>query len=532
MKSVWRVFVRSKWVAVALLGVSLSLSAIANTLKWVGASDITTWDIHSQISGFQNGVHSAVYEPLVSFDSRTFAIRPTLALNWKQVGPQQWRFVLRPGVRFHDGSGLSADDVVYSLRRAKAPTSTFQAQAAPVTRVEKVDATTVDIWSTASLPMLLAHLTELRIMSESWARAHGSLAPKDINNSNEDTVAHRKANGTGPFVLKEWVPRQNMVLVRHGAWWGLMEGNVQEIVYTPMRSDVGRINALASASADLMLDPNPQDLYRIRRNDDLKTIQGPEMRTIMLGMDQHRSELPGSGAKGRNPLKDLRVRRALYHAIDMDAIHDIVMRGQSQNTGTLVTRGVDGWTERLHERLPYSPEVAQKLLKLADLPQGFTVDFACPKGRYVNDAEVCQAIASMWGKVGVKARLRLVDPTAYFPMVQRHEASIYLMGWTAPTFDGLYALQSLLRTPGQHGDGHYNLGRYSNPALDKLIDRVKTETNPANRTRLLTAALQVASDDVAMIPLHNQVLTWVARKNVSVVMRPDNRVDLTLVKVD
>jgi peptide/nickel transport system substrate-binding protein len=521
-------------VYVGLVALALCFTAPpawSKTVRWTGASDITTWDIHSQINGFQNGAHAAVYESLVYFNSRTFKPEPMLATGWKMVTPLQWRFTLRQGVKFHDGSNFTADDVVYSLRRATAKTSTFTAQMGSISKVEKVDNFTVDVFTKAPDPVLLAQLTELRIMSKAWAQANDSVEPKDIN-TNQDTASHRQTNGTGPYILKEWVPRQKFILVKNPKWWGQMEGNVSEIVYTPIRSDTARINALQEQTVDVVQDPNPQDLYRLQKNDDLKVVAGPEFRTIMLGMDQFRTELIGSSVKGKNPLKDLRVRRALYQAIDMASLHEIIMRKQSQNTGALVSPQINGWTEKLHARLPYSQESAKKLLTQAGYAEGFTVDFACSSGRYVNDSEICQAISGMWAKVGIKARLRIINAPLYLPMMQRYEASIYLIGWGVPTFDALYTLQSLVRTSGKGGDGNYNLGRYSNPALDHFIDRAKTESDPITRTRLLTTALQLQSDDVAMIPLHNQLISWAMAKNINVVFRPDNRIDWHLVRVD
>ncbi|PUE06201.1 ABC transporter substrate-binding protein [Limnohabitans sp. T6-5] len=534
MNRLFKAAISIQAIQAGLMALALSchtLPAWSKTVRWAAASDITTWDIHSQVNGFQSGVHAAVYESLVYFNSRTFKPEPMLATSWKMVTPQQWRFTLRQGVKFHDGSDFNADDVVFSLRRAMAKTSTFTAQVASIAKVEKVDNFTVDVWTQGSDPVLLAQLTELRIMSKAWAQANDSLEPKDIN-SNQDTPSHRQANGTGPYMLKDWVPRQKFILVKNPKWWGKMEGNVTEVVYTPIRSDTARINALQEQSIDLLQDPNPQDLYRVQKNDDLKVVTGPETRTIMLGMDQFRNELVGSNIKGRNPLKDVRVRRALYQAIDIDSLHEIIMRQQSQNTGALVSPQINGWTEKLHARLPFSTDAAKKMLSQAGYPEGFTVDFACPAGRYVNDSEICQAISSMWSKVGIKTRLRIVNAPVYLPMMQRHEASIYLIGWGVTTFDALYTLQSLVRTPGAGGDGNYNLGRYSNPALDKLIDRAKTESDPTARTRLLTAALQLQSDEVAMIPLHNQLISWAMTKNVNLVFRADNRIDWRLVQVD
>jgi peptide/nickel transport system substrate-binding protein len=174
---------------------------------------------------------------------------------------------------------------------------------------------------------------------------------------------------------------------------------------------------------------------------------------------------------------------------------------------------------------------ARKLLAEAGYPQGFEVDFACPNNRYINDEEICQAITAMWAKIGIKAKLRTLPLVTYFPMIQRYEASIFMLGWGVPTFDALYSLQSLVRTVGTGGDGNYNVGRYSNPRMDYVVDRVKSETDTLVRNRLLTEGLQLQNDTVAHIPLHNQVIPWVMKKSVTVVHRPDNRLDWSLITV-
>ena len=290
--------------------------------------------------------------------------------------------------------------------------------------------------------------------------------------------------------------------------------------------------ALLSGEVDFVLDPSPQDLPRLKANNNLVVLDGVENRTIFLGMDQFRPELVGSNVKGKNPLKDVRVRKALYQAIDVNAVTKVTLRGLGQSTGALVAPQVRGWNETVHQRMPYDPAAAQKLLADAGYKDGFEVDFACPNNRYVNDEQICQAITAMWAKIGVKAKLRTLPTVTYFPMIQRFEASIYMLGWGVPTFDGMYSLQSLVRTLGTGGDGNYNVGRYSNPKLDQVIDRAKTETDPYIRPRLLTEALQIQNDDVAHIPLYNQIIPWAMKKNVDVVHRADNRLDLRLVKVN
>ena len=251
-----------------------------------------------------------------------------------------------------------------------------------------------------------------------------------------------------------------------------------------------------------------------------------------LSFDLASPELRDSDVKGRNPWRDLRVRKALYQAIDAETISRNIMRGLGKPTGTIVAPQVAGYTEAVGKRFPYSVEASKKLLAEAGYPDGFEVDFACPNNRYINDEAICQAVTAMWSRVGVKAKLRTLPLVNYFPMIQRYEASIYMLGWGVPTFDALYSLQSLVRTVGQGGDGNYNVGRYSNQRMDYLVDRIKAETDAPVRARMLTEALQLSNDTVSHIPLHDQVIPWAVKKNIELVHRADNRVDMRTVKVN
>jgi peptide/nickel transport system substrate-binding protein len=522
------------------LMISLALAAClapglaqAKPFKWSSASDIPTLDIHSQNNALGNGVHAAIFDSLVYYNSNTFKVEGKLATSWKEISGTQYRFNLRKGVKFSDGSPLTADDVVFSLDRARAKTSNFTVYTQGFSRIVKVDANTVDIILSGPNPVMLNQLTELRIMSKAWAEKNKSVEPKDIK-VKEENFAHRNALGSGAYMVKEWQPDQKLVLVKNPNWWGWSEvpSNVTEIIYTPIKNEATRAAALLSGELDFVLDPSPQDLGRMRNNANLKVVDGIENRTIFLGMDQLRDELPGSSVKGKNPLKDVKVRKALYQAIDIDTIQRVTMRGLAQTTGALVAPQVNGWTKAVDTRFPYSQDASKKLLAEAGYPNGFEVDFACPNNRYINDEEICQAITAMWAKVGIKAKLRTMPLVTYFPMIQRYEASIYMLGWGVPTFDGLYSLQSLVRTVGTGGDGNYNVGRYSNTRMDYIVDRVKTETDLQVRNRLLTEGLQLQNDTVAHIPLHNQVIPWAMKKNVDVVHRPDNRLDWSQIKVN
>ncbi len=518
---------------IAVLAVTFIAPAHAKPFRFARAADMSTWDIHTQNVGVNNTMHAAVYDTLVEYDPKTFKPQPSLATEWKLISPTQLRLTLRAGVKFSDGSDFTAADAKFSLERAKAKTSNFAVYALGIDRVEIVNPTTIDIISNLPNPVLVNQLTELRMMSKPWADKNASVEPKDIRTKDEN-FAHRNALGTGPFMLKSWTPDQRTVLESNPLWWGKGKyaSNVTQVTYTPIKSDATRMAALLSGEVDFVLDPTLQDLPRVRQNDALKVLEGPENRSIFLGMDQFRDELTGSDIKGKNPLKDVRVRKALYQAIDIDTIQRVVMRGLAQPSGALIARQINGWTPKADVRWPFDPAAAQKLLAEAGYPQGFEVDFACSAGRYINDEQLCQAITAQWAKVGVKAKLRSLPFATYFPMIQRNEASIYLLGWGVPTFDAFYTLQSLVRSVGAGGDGNFNLGRYSNPQQDALIERIRKETDRTTRNSLIEKALLADHEFISHIPLHNQVIPWAMRKTVDIPHRADNLIDWRALKMN
>lgn len=517
-------------VLALLCAALLPLTAQAKTLRWASQGDVLTFDPHAFNGGLVNAFAGYVHDALVHYD-RDFNIEPALATSWTQSEPTRWRFKLRQGVRFHEGEALTADDVVFSLERAQAEHSGVKVYLAGVNAVRRVDDYTVELQLGAPNPVLLRQLTGVRIMSRAWATRNRVERPQNFS-LKEETFAVRHANGTGPFVLKSSQADTRTVLVANPHWWGRRPGNVSEVVYTPIASDATRLAAFLSGELDFVLDPAPQDIARLRGQAGVRLIEGPEFRTIFLGLDQHREELLNSSVKGRNPFKDLRVRQALYHAIDIEALRRVVMRGLAQPAGSYVAPQVNGYTAEGERRLPYDPARARALLAEAGYPGGFELTLDCPSNRYINDEEICKALTGFFARVGINARLNVQPAATYFPKIARNEVSLYLFGWGVPTFDALYSLQSLLRSVGSGADGNWNYGRYSNATLDGLIDRARIEGDTERRSALLRQALRLAQDDVALIPLHHQVPPWLARSNVSTVHRANNLLDLRFVSVE
>ena len=510
--------------AIALATLALVGAAHAATLRVAGANDILTFDPHAQNHQTTLAYQQMVYESLVRYNEK-YDVEPSLAAKWTMVSPTQIRFELRQGVKFHDGAPFTADDVVFSLTRAMTPPSNMTAYVQSVKEVKKVDDHTVDVILKGPSPVVLRELTDARIMNKAWAEKNNAAKAQDYK-AKEENFSARNANGTGPFILEAWQPDTRTTLKKNPAWWDKPRGNVDNIVFTPIKAAATRSAALISGQVDMVVDPPVQDLERIKRDANIKVIEGPENRTIFLGFDQFRDELMGSNIKGKNPLKDKRVRQALYQAVDMAAIERNVMRGLGKPTGTMIAPMVNGWTKELGQRAAkYDVNAAKKLLADAGYPDGFELVLDCPNDRYVNDEAICQAVTAMWSRIGVKTKLQTNPMSIHSAKIQKFDVSAYMLGWGVATFDALYSLDSLISTVDPKGGaaGNFNCGRMSNPKVDSLIQQIKTEMDPAKRNPMIHEALQIVKEDYNYLPLHDQIRPWAMRKNVTTVHRPDDR---------
>ncbi len=497
------------------------LSATAEPLRWGAQNDILTMDPHSQNHATTNAIMMHTYEGLTRYD-KDYKVEPALATSWQQISPTQWRFNLRKGVSFNDGSPFTADDVVFSFERIRQPQGTMQVYVTGIKEVKKIDDHTVDMILDAPVPILLRNIIDFRIMSRSWAVKNKSEKVQDYK-AREDTFASRNTNGTGPYVINGWSPDQRIVMSDNTKWWGKKSGNVDRVTYTPIKADATRVAALLSGEVDMVTDLPTQDVARLKQNPGLKVLEGAEVRTIFIGLDQHNNELQFSDVKGKNPFKDVRVRQALNLAVDRAAIQRTIMRGLSVPGMLMVAPGVNGYTKDADKPVTANIDAAKKLLADAGYPNGFEFTLDCPNNRYVNDEEICQAIVGMWARAGLKVKLNAMPFATYIPKIQKHESSAYMLGWGVATYDALYSLQSLVRTKTTGADGNFNLGRVNDPKLDALIDAAKSETDVAKRDALLKEGLKLTMDNAYYVPIHHQIRPWAMKKNVSTVHRSDDR---------
>jgi peptide/nickel transport system substrate-binding protein len=504
-------------------------AASAQTVRIGNQGDALSMDPHSLNESLQLSVTGNVYEPLVDRNA-DLQLVPGLATSWKQTSPTVWRFELRKGVTFHDGKPFTADDVLFSFERASGDGSDMKSYTNDIQAVRKIDSHTIEIETKAPFPILPDVISLVYIMSKQWAEENQATRPVDRRKGVENAASFR-ANGTGPFRLRERQPNVKTSFVRNGNYWGKIEGNVVNVEFTPIGNDATRVAALLSGQVDV-IEPVPlQDVARINAGGKSKVMQAPELRTIFLGMDQKRDELLYSSVKGKNPFKDKRVRQAFYQAIDINGIQRTVMRGASNPTALMVGPGINGFDAALNKRLPFDIEAAKKLLADAGYPNGFEVTMNCPNDRYVNDGAICQAVTANLARIGVKVNLQAETKGTYFPKILRRDTSFYLLGWTPGTYDAHNPLNALMRCVDDKGAGQFNLGSYCNPKVDELTLKIQSETDATKRQAMISEAFKIHADDIGHLPLHQQALAWGVASNVTLKQRADNFMPFRYVSV-
>ncbi len=512
--------------AVALAAALCMGAAHSQVLRWANQGDPQTTDPHSQNEGLTNAINNHIYESLVGRGEKLELV-PELADRWQQTSPLVWRMFLRKGVKFHDGSAFTADDVVFSVARAALPTSQMNQYASALGKPVKIDDHTIEFRLDKPNPIFLEHASTFHMMSKSWSEKNKVEKPLDFKNR-EETFASKNANGTGPFMLKSREADIKTVLVKFPGYTGARKvtGNVQEVLFTPIKSDQTRVAALLSDGVNFVQDPAPQDIRRLGENAAVKVIQGMENRVVFFGFDQMRDELLYSNVKGKNPFKDKRVRQAFYQAVDIDAIVKNTMRGQAVATGCNTPSPMGCFSEMEQRAFKFDVDAAKKLLAEAGYPEGFEVGLDCPNNRYVNDEEICIAVTGMLSKIGVKVKLSALPRANYFPKLEKHDTSFYMLGWGGAITDAQTTLDPVLHSPptAESKKGLYNYGRFSNAKLDGFIDAAAVEPDATKRRELIRQALAEHRDQAHNLPLHRQFIPWASRANVEMKHYADNYV--------
>jgi peptide/nickel transport system substrate-binding protein len=509
--------IRTLAAAAAILGCLSAGQGSAQSLTLAVGAPVTSIDPHYHNLTPNQALAAHIFDTLVDMDATAHPV-PALAERWKLVDDHTWEFRLRT-TKFHNGADFTADDVAFTLDRvpkvANSPSS-YAIFTKAITGAEIVDPHTIRLTTKGSYPLLPIDLTQVAIIS----RATGP------NPSTEDFNNGCDAIGTGPFRFLSYKPGDRIELERNEAWWG-RPPHWQHVTYRIISNDGARTAALLAGDVQFIDSVPTSDIAKLRTNAALAIADIVGLRLIYLGLDQSRDGPtpyvtgPNGETLDRNPLKDRRVREALSVAINRPALVSRVMEGAAIPSGQFLPPGSFSYVPELGPP-SYDPALAKRLLAEAGYPNGFRITLHGPNDRYLNDAKIVQAIGQMWTRAGVQTAVESLPWTSFVGHANKQDYSAFLLGWGSATGEASNPLRSLVASwnPAK-GLGTTNRGRYSNPAVDSLLDKALGTMDDAEREKLLQEATQMVFDDVAIIPLHNQKNTWAMRAGLRYLARAD-----------
>jgi peptide/nickel transport system substrate-binding protein len=500
-------------LAAALLAAS---PLAAQELRLGVSSEITSADPHFQSASPNNALWRHVYEPLVGLSDTGESV-PALAAAWRLVSPTEWEFTLREGAKFSDGTPVTVQDVIFSLQRP--PTvpnspSSLAVHVRSIAAMEAVDARTLRLRTSQPDPILLQNLAAVGILSRRAAEGHAS---------SDFATQPGVGLGSGPMRFVDWAPGQHWVLARNPL--AAAPSHWARVAFRPLAGNAARTAALLAGDLDGIEQVPTADLPRLREDERFHVISGISTRLLYLQPDTARARSPQvSGPDGealdRNPLQDVRVRKAMSLAIDRTALAERVMGGEAVPAGQFLPEGFFGTSTRLP---PDAPDLAaaRRLLAEAGFPQGFRLTLAGPNNRYVNDRTVMQAVAQMLTRIGIRTEVQAEPFAVFIPRMARQEASLGLAGLATVYGDAARQIGGVAESyDAGRGSGNFNYLRYSDPKLDALMAEIRTTMDPARRRALTATASEVAMQALPVIPLYFQKASWALRRGLTMPAHP------------
>lgn len=495
---------------VALLStVSLANPATAATATIGTGVTPSSMDPQLGLLGSDIGYYRHLYDALFLPDAN-LQPQPALATGFRIIDDHTWELDLREGVTFHDGTAFDAGDVVFTFARLGTVEGSDGLAAevgSPVEKIEVVDPHTIRMITRQPTPDLVERLTLLSIISDSI----------DENATTEDFNSGKAAIGTGPFKLVEWKRGNELILERNDDYWR-EKAEFERVVMKEMSKNAARVAAIQAGDVDMIDYVPPLDAARLKKDDEIEVWTMPSGRVIFIQFNTTAEKAPlttakDGGALNENPFADNKVRQALNMAISRDLIVDRIMESLAFKATQGVPEGFGGYNEEIGPP-PYDVAAAKKLLEDVGYPDGFRTTLACPNDRYINDAAICQAIGQMWGRIGIAAEIETMPKAVYFKKMQAREFPAYMLGWGNNRGNSISILKSVIGTPDKGaGRGSWNAS-YSDPELDKLIDKAAETMDPAAREGLLRRAMAEAIEGNALLPLHAQPVIAATREGL------------------
>ena len=496
-------FPRLALAAAALLLSTTALSAQTLTVGVRGGPE--SLDPHFSALGPHAEAAKHIYDTLVWSDEN-IQIKPGLAESWKPIGETSWEFKLRKGVKFHDGSEFTAEDVKFSVERIPIVTgpTTMLIYVKRVKSMEIKDPHTIIFHTDGPAATLPYDFVRLFIVSHK--------AAKDARNEQFNSGA--AAIGTGPFKFVSWQPKADLVLERNDGYWR-GPAHWQRVVRKEITNDAARLAALKAGQVDVVNYVPATDYQSLQRDRALKTFKGDSVYVFNMTPDMRDKSPRIWDADGKplekNPMQDARVREALDLAIDRKTMVDVVLEGLAKPAKQLMPDSFFGSSAKIPEQ-KFDPERAKKLLAEAGYPKGFKVDLHCTNDRLPGDGAVCAALGQMFAKIGLQANVNAISRTVYFPANAKGEYSLFMNGWGTLTGEASYTLGSLVHSNDPAVKlGSFNRNGYKNPEVDKLLQAGARELDEGKRRGLFEQAHELSMADRAMIPIVVLQVVWAGR---------------------
>ena len=505
MKSPVCFFTKSGAAIAVLGGLLVALPVHAKTLNLAYDADPVSMDLHEQLSGGTLQLSHMVCDPLIRWN-RDLGFDPRVARSWERRDDSTVRFFLRTGVKFHSGREMTATDVKFTFDRLK-NSEDFKGIFVNFVEAKIIDDHTIDLITDGPYPLVEHTATYIfPLDSEFYTGVDERGRDKGEIVKHGDSFASGNISCTGPYTVASREQGVKVVFERFADYWDRdSPGNVDRIVFTPIKEDPTRVAALLSGDIDFAAPIPPTDLARIDRSDKVNLVTMSGTRIVTFQLNQKR----------KAELADVRVRQAIVHAVNNAGIVEKIMKKFATAAAQQSPKGYVGYNPRLKPR--YDLKKARALMAEAGYADGFTVTMMAPNNRYVADAKTAEAVAGMLAKINIKVDLTTMPKAQYWPKFDERAADIMMIGWVSDTEDSANFTEFLTMTPdSESGYGQYNSGNYSNAEVDQLVLDSARETDPAKRAKMLQRVEQILHDDAAFVPLHWQDLAWAARKGVHI----------------
>ena len=500
----------------ALAGGAVLLAAAQGQsaeLKIGLSSSVTSLDPIFYVVGPNSAMARNMFDGLINQDAKQ-QLQPALAVSWKPINDTTWEFKLREGVKFHDGSTFDAEDVAATIRRvplaAENSPSSFKRYVREITGVEIVDPYTIRFTTDGPAPLLPNNLSRISIMPAELEK----MPTREVDNG-EGVI------GTGPFKFVSWQRDDRVEMVANPDYWGGAP-KWDKVTFKFVANNGARVAALLSGDVDLIENVPTTDIGTVNKRDGVGVTTTGSNRVMYLHIDHDREVSPhAAGPDGKNPLRDVRVRRALSMAINREALIDRIMDGQGVAAGQLVPEGYFGWSPNI--QVPkFDPKAAKALLAEAGYPNGFKMTSHASNDRYPNDEKIAQAIGQMFSKIGLDISVVTLPKSVYFSRASAREFSFIMGGAAVETGEASGVLGPLLATfDKSKGQGAGNRGRYSSAEFDTAYNTALKTVDDAAREKLLQKAMEIGMSDVGVIPVFFLAHNWGLKDSLKIQPRSD-----------